>query len=285
MMNQKMKTLPYKKTLGHMFVYLVLISAVIVTIFPVFWILMCSFKSPDEINAIPIRWFPKSLNFNSYKSVLTERSFGLYFKNSTIVAVATTLLTMALATTAGYGFSRFDFKGRKLLFIFILLATMFPAVLLIIPYFLMMRKLGLLNTYLAYIWSYTSFSLPFSTWMMRGYFESVPREIDEAGLVDGCSWFSAFWRLCMPIAAPGMAATAIYSFLLAWNHYLFALALTTRPEKYLIPVGIASLVGEYWTDWSSLMAASMLSIVPVIVFNVLLEKHLVKGMTAGAIKG
>lgn len=265
--------------------YLLLILAVLVTVFPVFWILMCSFKTATEINLIPPRWLPDSLNWNSYQTMLTERSFGLYFKNSAIVSLGTTLLTMALATTSGYGFSRFNFKGKRACFIFILLTTMFPAVLLIIPYFLMMQKLGLLNTYLSYIWSYTTFSLPFSIWMMKGYFESVPYEIDEAGLVDGCNWFSTFWHLCMPIAAPGMAATAIYSFLLAWNHYLFALALTTRPDMYLVPVGIASLVGEYWTDWSGLMAASMLSIVPVVIFNIILERHLVKGMTAGAVKG
>ena len=274
-----------KKALNASINYLLLVIAVLVTVFQVFWILMSSFKSAMEINQIPPRWFPSSFNWSSYKNVLTERSFGLYFKNSAIVSIGTTFLTMVLATTAGYGFSRFNFKGRKMIFIVVLMTTMFPAVLLIIPYFLMMRTLGLLNTYLAYIWSYTTFSLPFSIWMMKGYFESVPHEIDEAGLVDGCNWFSTFWRLCMPIAAPGMAATAIYSFLLAWNHYLFALALTTRPDKYLIPVGIASLVGEYWTDWSSLMAASMLSIIPVVIFNIFLERHLVRGMTAGAVKG
>lgn len=274
-----------KKALNASINYLLLVIAVLVTVFPVFWILMSSFKSAMEINQIPPRWFPSSFNWSSYKNVLTERSFGLYFKNSAIVSIGTTFLTMVLATTAGYGFSRFNFRGRKMIFIVVLMTTMFPAVLLIIPYFLMMRTLGLLNTYLAYIWSYTTFSLPFSIWMMKGYFESVPHEIDEAGLVDGCNWFSTFWRLCMPIAAPGMAATAIYSFLLAWNHYLFALALTTRPDKYLIPVGIASLVGEYWTDWSSLMAASMLSIIPVVIFNIFLERHLVRGMTAGAVKG
>lgn len=274
-----------KKALNVSINYLLLVIAVLVTVFPVFWILMSSFKSAMEINQIPPRWFPSSFNWSSYKNVLTERSFGLYFKNSAIVSIGTTFLTMVLATTAGYGFSRFNFRGRKMIFIVVLMTTMFPAVLLIIPYFLMMRTLGLLNTYLAYIWSYTTFSLPFSIWMMKGYFESVPHEIDEAGLVDGCNWFSTFWRLCMPIAAPGMAATAIYSFLLAWNHYLFALALTTRPDKYLIPVGIASLVGEYWTDWSSLMAASMLSIIPVVIFNIFLERHLVRGMTAGAVKG
>lgn len=274
-----------KRTLNASLNYLLLLISVLITVFPVFWILMSSFKSATEINLTPPRWFPTSFNLSSYKNVLTERSFGLYFKNSAIVSIGTTFLTMVLATTAGYGFSRFNFKGRKTIFIVVLMTTMFPAVLLIIPYFLMMRKLGLLNTHFAYIWSYTTFSLPFSIWMMKGYFESVPHEIDEAGLVDGCNWFSTFWRLCMPIAAPGMAATAIYSFLLAWNHYLFALALTTRPDKYLIPVGIASLVGEYWTDWSSLMAASMLSIIPVVIFNIFLERHLVKGMTAGAVKG
>jgi ABC-type glycerol-3-phosphate transport system permease component len=265
--------------------YTLLILTVIVTIFPILWIVLTSIKTPEETMVYPPRFLPSKVTFGAYISVIREKNFPLYFKNSAIVSIAATLATMIIATLAGYGFSRFKFPLSKALFIFILMATMFPAVLMIIPYFLMMRTLGLLNTYAAFVLSYTSFSLPFATWMMRGFFTSIPKEIDESGLVDGCNWFTVFRRLCLPLAGPGMASTAIYSFLLAWNQYLFALTLTTRHERYMLPVGIANLIGEYWVDWSVLNAASVLAMLPVIVFNIFMEKYLVRGLTAGAVKG
>jgi multiple sugar transport system permease protein len=265
--------------------YTVLVFAVAVAMFPILWILLTSFKTPQEALRIPLQWFPSKFTFASYTALFREWSFNLYFINSAIVTTGTTICSIAIATAAGYGFSRFKFKGNRSLLMFILMTTMFPAVMLVIPYFMILRTLGLLNKYIGYIWAYTSFSLPFCTWMMKGYFDSVPREIDEAGIVDGCSVFGVFLKLCVPIAAPGMAATAIFSFLLAWNQYIFALALTTRPEMYMIPVGIATLIGEYWTDWSVLTAGAVVTIAPVIVFNIFLERYLVAGMAAGAVKG
>ena len=269
----------------RMMQYVLLVLALIITLFPIFWIVMTSLKTSQETMEYPPKIFPRSIQFGAYVSVWREKNFLLYFKNSTIVSLSTTLVCMLLSTLAGYGFSRFNFRGSKTLFMFILMTTMFPAVLMIIPYFLMMRTIGLLNTYLAYVLSYTSFSLPFATWIMKGFFDSIPREIDESGLVDGCNWFSAFWRLCVPISGPGVASTAIYSFLLSWNHYLFALTLTTKQSRYMLPVGIASLVGEFWVDWGVLMAASVVAMMPTIVFNIFMEKYLVRGMTAGAVKG
>lgn len=265
--------------------YTLLVLAAAAALFPIVWILLTSFKTAQEAIRIPVQWLPSRLTFASYAALFRERSFDLYFANSAIVTAGTTICAIGLATAAGYGFSRFRFRGNRPLFMFVLMTTMFPAVMLVIPYFLILKALGLINNYLGYIWAYTSFSLPFCTWMMKGYFDSIPREIDEAGIVDGCSVFGVFVRLCMPIAAPGMAATAIFSFLLAWNHYIFALALTTRPERYMVPVGIATLVGEYWTDWNVLTAAAIVAIVPVIVFNILLERYLIAGLAAGAVKG
>ena len=265
--------------------YTLLCLAAAVAVFPILWILLTSFKTPEEAARIPLQWLPSSFKLTAYVNLFQQRSFDLYFTNSVIVTGGTTVCAIMLATAAGYGFSRFRFKGNRPLFLFILMTTMFPAVMLIIPYFLILRALGLINSHVGFIWAYTSFSLPFCVWMMKGFFESIPREIDEAGIVDGCSVFGVFVRLCIPIATPGMAATAIFSFLLAWNHYVFALALTTRPERYMVPVGIASLVGEYWTDWNVLTGAAIVAIIPVVVFNILLERYLIAGLTAGAVKG
>lgn len=168
---------------------------------------------------------------------------------------------------------------------FILMATMFPAVLLVVPYFLMLNRLGFIDTYIAFIWAYTSFALPFCTWMMKGFFDTIPKEIDQAAKVDGCNTFSAFYRVVLPLAAPGAVATAVFTFLLAWNHYIFALALTTDSKMYLLSVGIASLQEEYWTDYPTVMAAAVLAITPVIVLYSFLERYLVRGMAAGAVKG
>jgi ABC-type glycerol-3-phosphate transport system permease component len=265
--------------------YTLLILALFITLFPILWIVLTSLKTTQETMVYPPKLLPSKIQLDAYVAVIREKNFPLYFKNSAIVSLSATLACMFFATLAGYGFSRFKFPGSKAIFLFILMATMFPAVLMIVPYFLMLRTIGLLNTYIAYVLAYTSFSLPFATWMMRGFFESIPKEIDESGLVDGCTWFTTFRRLCLPLAGPGMASTAIYSFLLSWNQYLFALTLTTKQEKYMLPVGIANLVGEYWVDWSVLMAASVLAMIPVIIFNIFMEKYLVRGMTAGAVKG
>jgi ABC-type glycerol-3-phosphate transport system permease component len=276
---------PWYKRRKTIWVYVLLCIAVLVTVFPIFWIVLTSLKTSQETVKIPIVWMPEKPSLQAYFTVWKERNLVRYFTNTIIVAVGATTLSIFLATIAGYGFSRFRFRLNQPLFILVLMATMFPAVLLVVPYFLMLNRLGLIDTHLSFIWAYTSFSLPFCTWMMKGFFDTIPKEIDEAALVDGCNRFSAFWYSILPLAAPGAAATAVFSFLLAWNHYVFALALTTDSSMYMLSVGIASLQEEYWTDYPQVMASAVMAIAPVVVLYSFLEKYLVRGISAGAVKG
>jgi len=221
----------------------------------------------------------------AYDTLLRVRPFGRYFLNSLVVSAGSTLLSVVLAALAAYGFTRFHIRGAGALVVFLLFTKMLPETLLIIPYFRLMSELGLLNTHLALILAYSSFALPFSVWMLIGFFRSIPREIDEAAIVDGASRLSAFFRVILPLARPGLVAVALFTFLISWNAYVWALVLTTDPSMFVLSVGIANMVGEYRVQWNELMAAAMIAAAPVMVLYALLERHLVSAITAGAVKG
>jgi ABC-type glycerol-3-phosphate transport system permease component len=244
-----------------------------------------SLKPADATYVIPPAWIPDQITLDSYRLVLSLHNFPRYFLNSGIVSIATTLSALVFAAMAGYGFSRFRFRGSNVLMVSILVTQMFPGILLVIPYFSLMSNVGLFNTYPALIIAYTSFALPFCIWMLKGFFDSIPAEMDEAAMIDGCSRLGVFLRVVLPLSLPGLAATAIFSFLLAWNEFLFALALTASPDMYVVTVGIASNIGQLVIEWNHLMAASVLATIPTIALYAFLERYLVQGLTAGAVKG
>ena len=186
---------------------------------------------------------------------------------------------------AAYGFSRFRFRGNRPLMFLFLVTQMVPAILLLLPYFVTMRVLGLLDSYVGLVLAYSSFALPFCTWMLKGFFDSIPREIDEAAMIDGASRLQALLRVVVPLALPGMAATGLFAFLVSWNHYLFALGLATSPQMYTLPVGIALSIGEFRIAWPDLMAGAAIASVPTILVYSFLERYFVQGLTAGAVKG
>ena len=217
--------------------------------------------------------------------MLTQRPVARYFLNSLVVALGTTALSVTLAAFAAYGFTRFFPQGAIPFIVFLLFTKMLPETLLIIPYFRLMADLGLLNTYFALILAYSSFALPFSVWMLIGFFRSIPRDIDEAAMIDGASYLQAFFRVILPLARPGLVAVALFTFLIAWNSYVWALVLTTDSSMYVLSVGIANMVGEYRVQWNELMAAAVIAALPVMVLYSLLERHLVSAITAGAVKG
>jgi multiple sugar transport system permease protein len=262
---------------------LILILAVI--LFPLYWIVVTSLKTIPETYLWPPTFWPNELTFESFSRVWIYSNFSRMFVNSLIVAVSSTLLSVALASLAAYGFSRFKFKGSKIVLFFFLFTQMVPAILLLLPYFIMMRMLNMINSYGALIFAYTSFSLPFCTWMLKGFFDSIPADIDEAAMIDGCNRVQTLWHVIMPLALPGIAATTLFGFLVAWNHYLFAMGLTTTPDMYTLPVGIASLNGEFRVAWNELMAGAIIASLPALALYLLLQKWFVKGLTAGAVKG
>jgi len=254
-------------------------------LFPLCWILSTSLKTLPETFLTPPSWLPSHFEFENYLKIWTIQSFGRYFFNSLIVSSSATAASIVLASLAGYGFSRFRFRFCRSLMVLVLVAQMFPGLVLLIPYYTLASQAKLLNTYSVLIIVYTSFALPFCIWLMKGFFDSIPSELDQAALVDGCTRLGAFARVILPLALPGVVATAIFSFLLAWNEYLFAVVLTSKERMYLVTVGIASNVGQFRIMWNELMAGAVLATIPTIVLYALLERHLVRGLSAGAVKG
>ena len=251
---------------------------------PFAWMIVTSIQPTEEIYRVPLEYLPRKPTLANYSEILAISSFPRQFMNSAIVSVCTAVFSVVLASLAGYGLSRFRFSGAQFMETFILMTQMFPGVLLVIPYFVIISRVGLFNTYPAMIIAYTSFALPFSTWMLKGFFESIPRELDEAAMVDGCSRFRAFTTVIVPVSLPGIVATVIFSFILAWNEFLFALVLTSSESMYPDTVGIASFVGQWRIAYETMMAASVIATLPTIALYMFLEKHLVQGLTAGAIK-
>ncbi len=257
----------------------------LVMLFPIAWMFVVSLKSEAETYRTPLTWIPHEPTFANYVSMWQALEFARYFQNTLIVAGVTTLLAILVAAPAGYAVSRFRFRGRDAFSGFLLASQMFPRVILIVPYFITMRMFGLVNTYTALILIYVAFAVPFCIWMLRGHFASVPVELDEAAMLDGCSPFQVFRRIVLPLILPGVVATAIFAFLVAWNEFLFALVLTTDRKMSVITVGLASLIGEYKTQWNELMAATIVGSIPAMLLYAVLERYLVRGLSSGATKG
>jgi ABC-type glycerol-3-phosphate transport system permease component len=256
-----------------------------IILFPLLWILSTSLKGEAEVYRWPPTLIPDSPNFDAYSRIWAIKNFSRFFWNSTVVSSSSTLLSVVLACLAGYGFSRFQFRGSNFLQFLFLVTQMVPAILLLLPYFILMKQLSLLNTYTSLVLAYTSFALPFCTWMLKGFFDAIPAELDDAAMIDGCSRIQVLVRVVMPLALPGVAATAVFSFLVAWNHYLFAMGLATDPVMYTLPVGISSMIGEFRIQWNELMAGAVIASFPAILVYSYLERYFVQGLTAGAVKG
>lgn len=244
-----------------------------------------SLKTRPETFNVPPTWVPLEITFKSYLEMWQIKNFAKYFTNTLIVSISATVLSLFFSVPASYAFARFKLKGAQVMLAFILLTQMLPLVILITPYFALMNYLGLLNTHIALILAYTSFSLPFCTWMLKGFFSSIPKEIDEAAMVDGCSRLQAVIKIIVPLAIPGISATALFTFLLAWNHYLFALTLALNKDMYTISVGLGTMIGEFRIAWNQLMAAGLIATIPSIILYMFLEKFFIEGLTGGSVKG
>lgn len=271
--------------------YLYLGVLLIVTFFPVIWMISSAIKPTEDLFLIPPQWIPERPTLEAVRSVVagdTGRGsmFVDYFKNSVIVTVGTTLLALVVSTLGAYGLSRYPFRGSGKLLLSILSLQMFPQAMLLISFYLIFLQLRLLDTYQGLILANATFAVPFSIWMLKGFFDTVPREIEEAALIDGCSRFSVLPRIVLPLVTPGLLAAAVYTFLIAWDEYLFASTLMTSPEMRTLPPGIIqSFVGQFYLNWANVMAASVLMTVPVTLLFIFFQRYLVQGLTAGAVKG
>jgi len=269
---------------GLVVAYLFLALVCLYNIVPFVWMVFTSLKTDKEAYAIPPTFWPQEPTFQAYTQVLLWTNFPRYFLNSTVISLGSALLSTLIGSLAGYGFSRFVFRGRATLIGIILASQMLPGVLLVGPYFKMLAKVGLYNTYPGLILAFTSITLPFSTWMLKGYIDTVPEELDQAALIDGCTRFGAYSRVILPVIAPGMVATMIFAFLLAWGDLLWVLVLTSGEKMATVTLGLSRLVTQFRIIWPQLMAGSVVGALPPVILYLVLQNYLVEGLTAGAVK-
>ena len=267
--------------------YLTIAVALVITLFPVYWIASNSFKYDIDIFAVPPQWFPVNPVLKHYYAAFVERPFLQYALNSLIIAVATTFVSLVLGTMAGYALARFQYPGqwRYQISFWILSTRMMPPIVTIIPLYIAFNYLHMLNTKPAVVIAYTAFNLPFATWMMKSYFQDLPVELEEAAMVDGDTRWGAFLRVALPLARPGLAATAIFCLIISWNEFLLALVLTLTERSQTLPIGIAGRVTQYNTYWGEISAAGFTACIPIMIFAFIVQKHLVRGLSFGAVKG
>ncbi len=277
----------HRPRLKNTLTMLLLAALFLFVFFPTFWMISTSLKPNKDAFQMPPHWIPREWTLENYADQLQDRTgFMVYVSNGVLVSVSTALVTIAVAVPAGYAFARLRFAAKRLLLIVILASQMFPPVIIVITLYALYRRFGLLDTYAGLILAFTSYSLPFSVWMMRGFCETVPLEIEEAAFVDGCSRLQILWRVVLPVIQPGLIAVGLFSFLHAWNNLIFALSLTSSPTTRTIPPGfLLTYVGEFQYRWSEMFAGSVIVTLPTVILFIGLQRYLVKGLTAGAVKG
>ncbi|HEY8463614.1 MAG TPA: carbohydrate ABC transporter permease [Bacillota bacterium] len=274
------------KTRGlYCIIYLAAFIVATIAAFPFIWMLSTSLKLPQDTFTITPRLIPPRITLDNYAQAFRGTLLSRYFVNSLYIALIVTVLSISLAALGAYALSRFRFPGRRSISVFILVVQMFPSVVLIIPMFMLMRDLQLLNTHFSLIISYTTFTLPLCIWILKGFFDGIPRELEEAALIDGCSGGTAFFRVILPLTLPGLTATGIYAFIGAWNEFVFAMTFINVDELNTMPVGLTAFFGQFTVEWNQLMAASVLFTIPSLLFFMLSRKYLAQGMVSGAVKG
>jgi len=265
-------------------IYAFLILFIVFSLFPLFWMLDTSFKSDEEVFKMPPVIFPSPIKLENYRIFLLQRPFPKYTLNSLIVALSVAAFCIGLGTPAAYGFSRFRFRGNRLMFGTILASRLVPPISFIVPFTIIFSWFRMIDTLPALIISYIFFNLPFVIWILSGFFESIPQELDEAAKIDGCGNINAFWKVILPITMPGVVAGTILTFLMCWNEFMFALVLTRLNAKTL-PIGLYDFYGDGFVRWNWLAAATIYTLIPAVIFVLFFQKHLIKGILAGAVKG
>ncbi len=264
---------------------------------PAFWIILTSIRPNVEINTRPPVWLPKQIDLNSYKILLgmptPEGAFGMggsipfaaYTRNSTVIALASTFIALVLGTLAGFTFARFSFRGKNSIFLSMMLARAVPGVALSLPLFILFARLGLSDKILGMVIAYAALNIPFTAWLMDGFFRALPQELDDAALIDGCSRWTALLRVDLPLALPGVAASGIFAFLTAWNEFALATVITRTQASRTFPPGLFEFTGSFVSDWRGMCAMSVMMLIPSVIFVALVQRQLVEGLASGATKG
>jgi len=257
----------------------------VVTVFPIYWMVATGFKRGVDILSFEPKWLPFPATLDNFRTAIGKPFFTMDVVNSMIVVAVTVLVSLGLAFLAALAAARFQFRGRKALVVMLIVVQMVPLEALIIPIYLMLDRAGQTDRLAGIIVTYMTFVLPFSIWTLRGFIINIPMELEEAAMVDGCTRAGAFRRILFPLVAPGLVATAVFSFILVWNDYLIAYVLLQSPERQTLGIWLASFTTNHGTDWGGVMAGSTLYAIPVVVFFLLVQRRVVSGLTAGAVKG
>jgi ABC-type glycerol-3-phosphate transport system permease component len=258
---------------------------VLVCLFPFWWMVLSSVKTLRELYTVPPIWWPAGPTWENYRTVLFESNIPRYFLNSIIISVGSTALALILAIFASYGFARFDFRGKPLLQSLVLVGQLLPTAAIIVPLFITLRVLNLVNTYWGLILVYMIITLPLSVWMLTSYFRNIPVELDEAAIIDGASRLGCLFRITLPLSLPGIASVVVYAFVTTWNEFIFARCFATDSSVKTLPIGLAEFSTEFNTDWGAVMAASVVMTLPIAILFLSMQRLFVGGLTAGATKG
>ena len=254
-------------------------------LFPLYWLLKIAVTPDKLIYSDGTRLWPSEFTFSNFTAVLFQTDFLSYFSNSLVVSLGTAALTTVFAAGAGYAFSRFDFGGKKIIIAVMLITQMFPLLMIIAPIYKVVASLGLLNSLTSLIIVYTAFNIPFATFLMQSFFDGIPKDLEEAAMMDGCSRFEALRKVIFPLTLPGLGATLGFVFTAAWSELLFALMLISKNDTMTFPVGLLTFVSKFSVDWGQMMAAGVLALVPSCLFFIFIQRYLVQGLTSGAVKG
>ncbi|MBN2018587.1 MAG: sugar ABC transporter permease [Candidatus Cloacimonetes bacterium] len=274
-----------KRWYQYVIIYSVLLIFVAISIFPVLRVLTISLRPGDNLLNTSLRIIPEDATFDNYVQLFTQKPFLLWIRNSLLVTLAVTIIGVALSSTAGYAFSRYKFPGRKAGLLALLVTQMFPATMLLLPLYIMISKLGLVNSFVGLIIMYSASALPFCIWLMKGYYDTIPSSLEESAKVDGAGKFYSFWKIIIPLASPALVITALFSFMAAWNEYVVAAQVLWYEDMFTIPLGLKSLQGNMTTQWGMYAAGALIISIPVIIVFLILSKWLVSGLTLGSVKG
>lgn len=272
-------------TFKRILIHLLLIIACLIAVYPVLRVLTVSLRAGGSVFSMDLAIIPPDATLENYKQILFQSDFWNWLKNSLIVSLSSALVSLILAAPAGYAFSRFKFVGRQPGLVFLLVTQLFPATMLLLPLYIMLIKLSLVNTFLGLVFCYMSISLPFSIWILKGYFDTIPIDLEEAAWIDGSTPMGAFFRVILPLSTPALSITALFSFMTAWSEYIIARIVLQNQGLFTWPLGTVTLQGAYYTNWGPFSAAALLISIPVVVLFMATSRYLVSGLTLGAVKG
>ncbi len=270
---------------SKLLLYMGLTLFTIPVIFPIYWMVVSSIKTPEDLFTIPPKLFPTGVSFESYVQVILHSDIPRYLLNSFIIAILTTVISLFICVLAAYSFARFEYPGKRIVLISMLFSYIIPPVLLFLPFYMILSKIGMINTYSGIIAAHLTLVTPFLLWMLMPFFKSIPKSLEEAAMVDGASVTQVFTKIVLPLAVPGIFSSGIFAFTFSWNEFLYSSVILMDESLRTLPVGISGFVSSYDIRWGAIMASSVLAAIPVVLVFRLIQNYFIEGLTAGAVKG